>query len=166
MPYKVFLSWVFVVELTDYNNYFLWYNIPSSCVSNNIFRAKNARLTKLSSIHGLHRVRLNPHQPDVATPRASPQMCVGRRLFPAIATLLSLSRAKVVASAEEIVFVLTLLPIMVMVGLGLFKMDWALATTPPALSSVDWKSFIQIMFWTSTYWQKVRVSGGTLGPCA
>lgn len=55
-----------------------------------------------------------------------------------------------------------MLPIMVMVGLGIFKMDWALATIPTDLGSVDWTSFIQIMFWTSTYWQKVRVSGGTL----
>lgn len=97
-------------------------------------------------MHGLHHVHLNPHQPHVVS---------------------SLHRssslpAKVVASAEEVVFVLTLLPIIVMVGLGLFKTDWALATTPPALGSVDWKSFIQIMFWTSTYWQKVKVPGGTL----
>lgn len=65
------------------------------------------------------------------------------------------SCAQVVASAEEVVFVLTMLPLVLMVGLGLFRMDWGLVTTPPAMGTVDWKLFIQIMFWTSTYWQKV-----------
>lgn len=62
---------------------------------------------------------------------------------------------QVVASAEELVFAFTMLPIVLMVGLGLFHVDWAAVVTPPAASDVDWKLFIQIMFWTSTYWQKV-----------
>lgn len=64
--------------------------------------------------------------------------------------------AQVVASAEKAVFALTMLPLTLMVGLGLFKVDWEAVSTPPALGDVDWKMFIQIMFWTSTYWQKVR----------
>lgn len=63
---------------------------------------------------------------------------------------------KVVASAEELVFALTMLPLVLMVGLGIFRVDWVAVATPPASSDVDWKLFIQIMFWTSTYWQKVR----------
>ncbi|CAM9566562.1 unnamed protein product, partial [Hapterophycus canaliculatus] len=65
----------------------------------------------------------------------------------------------VVASAEELVFVLTMLPLVLMVALGLFRVDWGLVTTPPAAGDVDWRLFIQIMFWTSTYWQKVRGRG-------
>lgn len=61
-----------------------------------------------------------------------------------------------VASAEELVFAFTMLPLVLMVGLGLFRVDWAAVVTPPAAGDVDWKLFIQIMFWTSTYWQKVR----------
>lgn len=64
--------------------------------------------------------------------------------------------AQVVASAEEAVFALTMLPLALMVGLGLFQVDWKVVSTPPALGDVDWRMFIQIMFWTSTYWQKVR----------
>lgn len=60
-----------------------------------------------------------------------------------------------VASAEEAVFALTMLPLVLMVGLGLFRVDWGVLTTPPAAADVDWRLFIQIMFWTSTYWQKV-----------
>lgn len=63
---------------------------------------------------------------------------------------------KVVASAEELVFALTMLPLALMVGLGIFRVDWVAVATPPAASEVDWRLFIQIMFWTSTYWQKVR----------
>lgn len=63
--------------------------------------------------------------------------------------------AQVVASAEEIVFVLTMLPLVLMVGMGVFRVDWAAVTTPPAVGDVDWRLYIQIMFWTSTYWQKV-----------
>ena len=66
------------------------------------------------------------------------------------------STTKVVASAEELVFALTMLPLVLMVGLGIFRVDWVAVATPPAASDVDWKLFIQIMFWTSTYWQKVR----------
>lgn len=62
---------------------------------------------------------------------------------------------KVVASAEELVFALTMLPLVLMVGLGVFQVDWVAVVTPPAAGDVDWKLFIQIMFWTSTYWQKV-----------
>lgn len=63
-----------------------------------------------------------------------------------------------VASAEEVVFALTMLPLVLMVGLGLFRVDWVAVTTPPATGDVDWKTFIQIMFWTSTYWQKVHLA--------
>lgn len=63
---------------------------------------------------------------------------------------------QVVSSAEEIVFALTMLPLALMVGLGLFRVDWVAVATPPAFGDVDWKMFLQIMFWTSTYWQKVR----------
>lgn len=62
---------------------------------------------------------------------------------------------KVVASAEELVFALTMLPLVLMVSLGIFRVDWGAVATPPAAGDVDWKLFIQIMFWTSTYWQKV-----------
>lgn len=62
---------------------------------------------------------------------------------------------QVVASAEEVVFALTMLPLAIMVGLGLFRVDWGAVVTPPAMGDVDWRLFIQIMFWTSTYWQKV-----------
>lgn len=64
-----------------------------------------------------------------------------------------------VASAEELVFAFTMLPLVLMVGLGLFRVDWAAVATPPAADDVDWRLFIQIMFWTSTYWQKVRAKG-------
>ena len=66
---------------------------------------------------------------------------------------------KVVASAEELVFALTMLPLVLMVGLGIFRVDWLAVATPPASSDVDWKLFVQIMFWTSTYWQKVSKTG-------
>lgn len=59
------------------------------------------------------------------------------------------------ASAEEAVFALTMLPLVLMVGFGIFRVDWGAVTTPPAAGDVDWRLFIQIMFWTSTYWQKV-----------
>ncbi|CAM9862984.1 unnamed protein product [Pylaiella littoralis] len=72
----------------------------------------------------------------------------------------------VVASAEELVFAFTMLPIVLMVGLGLFHVDWAAVVTPPAASDVDWKLFIQIMFWTSTYWQKVASVGPDVQDCA
>lgn len=50
---------------------------------------------------------------------------------------------------------LTMLPLVVMVVAGMGRMDWVVVTTVPALSDVDVKLFVQIMFWTSTYWQKV-----------
>lgn len=49
-----------------------------------------------------------------------------------------------------------MLPLVLMVGVGIFRVDWVAVATPPAAGEVDWKLFIQIMFWTSTYWQKVR----------
>lgn len=50
---------------------------------------------------------------------------------------------------------LTMLPLVVMVVAGMGRMDWVVVTTVPKLSDVDVKLFVQIMFWTSTYWQKV-----------
>lgn len=69
--------------------------------------------------------------------------------------LFLVSCLQVVASAEEVVFALTMLPLVLMVGFGIFRVDWVAVTTPPAAGDVDWRLFIQIMFWTSTYWQKV-----------
>ncbi|CAM9381740.1 unnamed protein product [Ectocarpus fasciculatus] len=71
----------------------------------------------------------------------------------------------VVASAEEVVFAFTMLPLVLMVGLGLFRVDWAAVATPPATGDVDWRLFIQIMFWTSTYWQKVASVGPDVKDC-
>ncbi|CAM9299754.1 unnamed protein product [Choristocarpus tenellus] len=86
-------------------------------------------------------------------------------------TIISLSYltyrgSDVVARTEELIFGLTILPFLVMIGAGIFKMDWGAVLTVPSVGDVHWRLYIQIMFWTSTYWQKVASVGPDVKNCS
>ncbi|CAM9712514.1 unnamed protein product, partial [Discosporangium mesarthrocarpum] len=71
-----------------------------------------------------------------------------------------------VARVEEAIFALTMLPLGVMVVVGGFHIDWGGVMSPEKVENVDWRLYLQIMFWTSTYWQKVASLGPEVKDCS
>ncbi|CAM9581583.1 unnamed protein product [Chrysoparadoxa australica] len=81
-------------------------------------------------------------------------------------SLMAYRGADVVGKAEEWIFGLIILPFVVLVLWGLPQVQWRQFAPGVGIQEVDWHVYVQVLFWTSTFWQKTASLAPETKDCA